>query len=1198
MTKVLHRDVRKKLEETVMDARKAAEAGARTALAQLGVGDAKRPAWLSGEEVELRNRLRAHARALGDRLHADGTMRTDRLVREIAYEHWHRALFARFLAESGLLVDKENGNAPVTLTDLKEIGDAEGKDWAEIAAEYAEPMLPEIFRKDDPVLALRLPPETRQAITGIVSSLSPAVFDADDSLGWVYQFWQADKKDDVKRSEVKIGADELPAVTQLFTEDYMVLFLLENTLGAWWASKKLADDPDLARNATDEDELRRCLSLPGYTWTYLRFVRDQEKATWRPAAGTFTNWPKAAKDITMLDPCMGSGHFLVFALSILVAFRQAEEGLDESASVRAVLAENLHGLEIDPRCTQIAAFALALASWKRLGGVVVLPPLNLACSGLAIGMGKAEFLKLAERIADAEGWTGEATLLGTDRTPLADSALSRRRAGLEHLYELFEKAPYLGSLIDPRYALGGDLGTLFEEGFNGLEQVLGKVLEKSKGNYEALEIAVAAQGVAKAAELLSRSFTLVATNVPYLGWRDMSDKLQSYVAPAHKDYKGDLGYCIWHRYMRDQKSSSTTAIVSLQHWLTLRSYRNMRRFLLTNNALNVICYIGTGGFETISGQKVNVTLSITTSLERGLENDVTMIDVSSFSGAASKAKNLRFAITSEVSQQSYFASPDHSITFASGNNKSLLGEHAVCLAGIMNGDSDKFIRYSWELASAEQNWVYLQSTVEEIKLAGGLSYVIFYDDEKGHLREDPVVRREKLHNSDQRGNAAWGKRGVAVSQMSNLPATMYFGNKFDSNTAVIVPKSPDHLAALWAFASSSEFTPAVRNINKKIGVGNGYFLKIPFDLTHWQHVAAEKFPNGLPKPYSNDPTQWLFDGHPRGSADPNILDAQGSPTRPGLAENPLQVAVARLVGYRWPRQAGSSFMDCPAVIEPDEIDAFGLVDGDGIVCLPAVSGERSAVERLRALLAAAWGSEWSDRVNRQCLEAEEAKAGDLETWLADEFFEGHCRLFHQTPFILHIWDGQRGGFSALVNYHKLCAPKGQGRRLLEKLRDTYLGEWIARQRHAVEAGDALAENHLAAAEHLRDELTKIIEGEPPYDIFVRWKPLSRQPIGWEPDIDDGVRLNIRPFLTAKTRNARSDKACILRVRPNLKWIRDRGGEPYREKDEYPWFWAEDHDVATVDFQGGETFKGTRYNDFHYTRRMKLSASASTKEAAE
>ena len=99
-------------------------------------------------------------------------------------------------------------------------------------------MLPNVFRPDSPALALQLPLETEQALEALLARLPVTVFQADDSLGWSYQFWQAPKKEEVQRqmkqAGTKVGADELPAVTQLFTEQYMVAFLLENALGGWW----------------------------------------------------------------------------------------------------------------------------------------------------------------------------------------------------------------------------------------------------------------------------------------------------------------------------------------------------------------------------------------------------------------------------------------------------------------------------------------------------------------------------------------------------------------------------------------------------------------------------------------------------------------------------------------------------------------------------------------------------------------------------------------------------------------------------------------------------------------------------------------------------------------------------------------------------------------------------------------------------
>jgi hypothetical protein len=343
-------------------------------------------------------------------------------------------------------------------------------------------------------------------------------------------------------------------------------------------------------------------------------------------------------------------------------------------------------------------------------------------------------------------------------------------------------------------------------------------------------------------------------------------------------------------------------------------------------------------------------------------------------------------------------------------------------------------------------------------------------------------------------------------------------------------------------------------------------VQIPFDLAHWQKVAAKKYPHGLPKPFSGDPTQWLFSGHPKG------------------ADQPLQVAVARLVGYQWPRQTGSSFSDCPA-LGPDGLEKFA--DKDGIVCLSAAKGEAPAADRMNALLAAAFGSEWSSAKARELIAATGSEATSLADWLGQDFFAQHCDLFHQRPFIWHVWDGLRGGFSALVNYHRLAAPDGGGKRTLEKLIYTYLGDWIDAQRKAQKAGVEGADARLTSAEHLRTQLEAILAGEKPFDIFVRWKPLHEQPVGWNPDINDGVRLNIRSWLTAKPLTARGKNACILRATPKIKWDKDRGKEPQRPKTDYPWFWS--WDDATADFKGGAAFDGNRWNDCHYTLVAKQAA---------
>ena len=233
-------DLRNRLAATIKAARRMGESGARNALDMLAVGAARAHPSMSPAQHDLRRRLRAHGRQLGDGRDAEtGEQKTDRLAHEVAYEHWHRMLFARFLAENELLIEPESGVA-VSLADCEELAREQGQDRWTLAGRFAELMLPRIFRSDDPALAVRLVPETRQELERLIEALPADVFTARDALGWTYQFWQAERKDAVNKSGVKIGADELPAVTQLFTERYMVLFLLHNTVGAWRAGRILA----------------------------------------------------------------------------------------------------------------------------------------------------------------------------------------------------------------------------------------------------------------------------------------------------------------------------------------------------------------------------------------------------------------------------------------------------------------------------------------------------------------------------------------------------------------------------------------------------------------------------------------------------------------------------------------------------------------------------------------------------------------------------------------------------------------------------------------------------------------------------------------------------------------------------------------------------------------------------------------------
>jgi hypothetical protein len=237
----LDRVLRNKLFDTIIAARQVAEEAAADAVRRLGISEDEAPVYLKPDQTALRVRLRAHARTLGDGWNAEKRklLTTTQLEKEAAYEIWHRMLFGRFLVERGLLVHPELG-VPVAASELADLTQETGESdqWA-LVERFAAPSLPAVFKPGDPVLAMTLDPALVKRMRGLVAELPREVFIADDSLGWTYQFWRTAEKEAVNKAKGKVGAAELPAVTQLFTESYMVKFLLHNTLGAWWAGKRL-----------------------------------------------------------------------------------------------------------------------------------------------------------------------------------------------------------------------------------------------------------------------------------------------------------------------------------------------------------------------------------------------------------------------------------------------------------------------------------------------------------------------------------------------------------------------------------------------------------------------------------------------------------------------------------------------------------------------------------------------------------------------------------------------------------------------------------------------------------------------------------------------------------------------------------------------------------------------------------------------
>ena len=707
---VLNSDQRRFLDAQTQCAREAAQRAAEDALRALAVGELSRPAYLSDEQNALRLGLRDKARQLDDDTSRAGETLSN-LVHDVAYEQWHRLLFARFLEVNGLLRHPEFRDLPLSLEDCGDLASDLGEvdAWA-VAARFAAEILPGVFRLTDPAVQVRFAAEHRNTLERLLLEIPTEIFATEDALGWVYQFWQTAEKMRVNDSGVKIDGSDLSPVTQLFTENYMVRFLVENSLGAWWAARH----PESALVET---------------WEYLRRNEDGT-----PAAGSFADWPERAADVTVMDPCCGSGHFLVAMFGMLWRMRADEEGLTSAEAQDRVIRENLHGLELDPRCTQIATFNVALEAWKQ-GGFRELPAPQIACSGVPVRAARSEWEDLA----------GEDTEL---------------RKVVGHLHTLFRNADTLGSLIDPRP--NGTEDVLFSKDTSvGVEwrqvrDVLGRAVQSERHGDAVLGNTV--DDVVGAASLLGGSYTLVATNVPYLGSQLQSESLRTFIQNEFPHAGGELGAAFVLRWAAISAASTHICAVVPGQLGFLRSFGDFRKDLIEEASVKMYCALGSRAFREIGGEVVQPALiGVGKPVASARALSLTAVDETLLEGKARVLREGQFAL---IDPESWRANKGIAYSASAQVVTTRLSAVSTGAEGLSTGDNGRFVRHFWEVNFDGERWVGIQGAPAATAPYSGLEYVVRWDGGAGPLVESSGARIQGLNHLDQ--------RGVLIGRMSTF----------------------------------------------------------------------------------------------------------------------------------------------------------------------------------------------------------------------------------------------------------------------------------------------------------------------------------------------------------------------------------------------------------------------------------------------
>ena len=385
--------------------------------------------------------------------------------------------------------------------------------------------------------------------------------DAVQIIGWLYQYYNTELKDDTfaqLKKNVKITKERIPAATQLFTPDWIVRYMVENSLGRLW----LEGHPNAELRGGWKYYLDEAKQGPEVE-TQLTKLREEYK-TIKP------------EEIKVIDPCMGSGHILVYAFDVLMQI-YTSAGWDQREAAQSILKNNLYGLDIDDRAAQLAYFAVMMKARqydRRLLTRGIQPNVYSIRESIGINRNQLKFF----------GWSMSEVERNTALTQL------------EYLLDTFRDAKEYGSILNVDML---DWGLLY--------RFVGTVDYSDQISMDELNLEDTKDALWNLVELgavLAQKYDVVCTNPPYMGIANLGGMLYDYIQAQFDAFKQDL-YCVFVEKCRKLlKKNGIQSLITQQSFMFNSRFENMREALINASAFVNMIYLGTKAFDEISGEKV------------------------------------------------------------------------------------------------------------------------------------------------------------------------------------------------------------------------------------------------------------------------------------------------------------------------------------------------------------------------------------------------------------------------------------------------------------------------------------------------------------------------------------------------------------------------------------------------------------------
>ena len=507
-------------------------------------------------------------------------------------------------------------------------------------------------------------------------------------IGWMYQYYNTEPKDEVfalLKKNVKITKERIPAATQLFTPDWIVRYMVENSLGRLFVNAQCSVGSEQRTEAERIEKEKELAGKMGWKYYLPEAEQTPEVRARLAAARTSQTTDFQVEDLKIIDPCMGSGHILVYAFDVLMQIYEAQ-GYTQRDAARLIVEKNLCGLDIDRRAYQLACFAVMMKARqynRRILNGGVRPNLY------AIG--------------DSAALTGEVL-------DFIANGSQKLRAGLQSVADDLAGAKEYGSIIDVSPVDFDALLARFEEIRAGASGDLFEAASRQLALNTVLPLV-------RQAQVMAQQYDVVVTNPPYMGASGMSEKLSGCIKTYYPDSKSDLFACFIEKGNSMTKPNGYNCMVTMQSWMFLSSFEKLREKILKEKTITNLMHMENMVMGIAFGTAVTVFQNAVVQGYKGTYNHIKLQDIENAEPKEFPVQGNRFA---QVSAANFSKIPGSPIAYWVSeafykiyNCTTLFEDIADIRSGVMSGDDERFIRL-WHEIDFEKFDCYCSNVDESI----------------------------------------------------------------------------------------------------------------------------------------------------------------------------------------------------------------------------------------------------------------------------------------------------------------------------------------------------------------------------------------------------------------------------------------------------------------------------------------------------